>query len=95
MTETSTEVSLAEIWSELLGVAQIDPDADFFELGGHSLLATRMIARVHDILGVRISLRDVFDAPTLEKLASRINSSKSGFAPAVNENQEEREELIF
>jgi phthiocerol/phenolphthiocerol synthesis type-I polyketide synthase E len=95
MTETSTESLLSEIWSELLGVTQIDPDADFFQLGGHSLLATRMIARVHDILGVRISLRDVFDAPTLEKLAVRINSSKSGSTPAVNENQEEREELIF
>jgi phthiocerol/phenolphthiocerol synthesis type-I polyketide synthase E len=94
-TGPSTEISLADIWSELLGITQIDPDADFFQLGGHSLLATRMIARVHDILGAHISLRDVFDAPTLEKLAFRINSSKPGSPAAADENQEEREELIF
>jgi len=93
----STETLLSEIWSELLGVEDIDAAADFFQLGGHSLLATRMISRVYDLFGVRISLRDVFDAPTLEKLALRINSSKadSTSAPIADRDQEEREELIF
>jgi phthiocerol/phenolphthiocerol synthesis type-I polyketide synthase E len=90
-----TEVSLAEIWSELLGLAQIDADADFFELGGHSLLATRMMSRIHDIFGVRVSLRDVFDAPTTRKLALRIDSARGGSAPVLSEDLDEREELIF
>ena len=90
-----TEFSLAEIWSELLGLAQIDPDADFFELGGHSLLATRMMSRIYDTFGVRISLRDVFDAPTTRKLALRIHSADTSSAAALGEDEEEREELIF
>jgi NAD(P)-dependent dehydrogenase (short-subunit alcohol dehydrogenase family)/acyl carrier protein len=89
------EASLAAIWSELLGVAPIAADADFFELGGHSLLATRMISRIYETFGVRISLRDVFEAPTLRKLAARIQSGDSGSAPDVAEDHEEREELIF
>ena len=90
-----TEASLAGIWSELLGVGNIDLDADFFELGGHSLLATRMMSRIHEIFGTRVSLRDVFDAPTTRKLAARINSARGGSAPDVSEDMEEREELIF
>ena len=74
-----TEASLAEIWSELLGIVDIALDADFFELGGHSLLATRMMSRIHDIFGVRVSLRDVFDAPTTRKLALRIDFSEGRF----------------
>ena len=90
-----TEVSLAEIWSELLGVSEIDVDADFFELGGHSLLATRMMSRIYDIFGVRISLRDVFDAPTVKRLGLRISSAQTGTEAHIGEEEEEREELIF
>jgi phthiocerol/phenolphthiocerol synthesis type-I polyketide synthase E len=90
-----TEASLAGIWSELLGVGNIDLDADFFELGGHSLLATRMMSRIHEIFGTRVSLRDVFDAPTTRKLAARIDSARGGSAPDMSEDMEEREELIF
>jgi phthiocerol/phenolphthiocerol synthesis type-I polyketide synthase E len=92
---SSTELVLSQIWSELLGNPKVGIDDDFFQLGGHSLLATRMMARIEDSFGISISLRDVFDAPTIEKLASRINSWKLGLAAAVDENQEDREELIF
>ena len=96
-TGSSTEISLAEIWSELLGVSKIDPDANFFELGGHSLLATRMMARIYEIFGVHVSLRAVFDAPTVRTLALRISSAQLGSSPSVSEGEEEagREELIF
>jgi acyl transferase domain-containing protein/acyl carrier protein len=90
-----TEVSLAQIWAELLGVVEIDPDANFFELGGHSLLATRMMARIYEIFGVRVSLRAVFDAPTVRTLALRIHSAQPGSDPDVGGGEEEREELIF
>ncbi len=44
--QTDTEVRLAAIWSELLGVGRIGRDDSFFDLGGHSLLAARLLARV-------------------------------------------------
>jgi phthiocerol/phenolphthiocerol synthesis type-I polyketide synthase E len=90
-----TEVALVEIWSELLGIAEIDLDANFFELGGHSLLATRMMSRIFDNFGVRISLRTVFDAPTVNKLAARIKLAQQGSDSSVSEVEDEREEFIF
>jgi acyl carrier protein len=84
------ERRLAGIWSELLGVEPIGRHDDFFELGGHSLLATRVLARVQESLGVRLELRDVFDAPTVGRLADRIGTHKTAMATS-----EEREEIEF
>ncbi|MFF9672031.1 non-ribosomal peptide synthase/polyketide synthase [Streptomyces eurythermus] len=60
---------LAAIWAEVLGVDAVGVTDDFFELGGESLLAARVLARVRDELGVRLTLRDVFTARTVAALA--------------------------
>ena len=90
-----TEVSLAEIWSELLGIAEIDVDANFFELGGHSLLATRMMSRISDNFGVRISLRTVFDAPTVNKLALRVDWRSKVRTPVLAKLKTNARSLYF
>ena len=64
---------MAEIWSELLGVAEIGRDDDFFSLGGHSLLATQVTSRLRSGLGVELSLRVLFEDPTLRGLARKID----------------------
>jgi hypothetical protein len=84
---------LATIWSELLGLDRIGPDDDFFELGGHSLLATRVLARVADATGVRVSLRDVFDNPTVRRLSARVDDARTPAAPAALTG--DREEFEF
>lgn len=86
--DTDIERRLVAIWSELLGVDGIGVHDDFFELGGHSLMATRVLSRIGESLGVRLALRDVFDAPTVQQLAQRVSA---GAKPA----DEEREELEF
>ena len=47
-----TEVLLASIWSDLLGVERVGRYDNFFALGGHSLLAVRVLSRVREALGV-------------------------------------------
>jgi amino acid adenylation domain-containing protein len=69
---TAVEVRLAALVGELLGVHPIGVADNFFLLGGHSLLGTQLIARLRDAFGVELSLRSVFDHPTLEDLALEV-----------------------
>ncbi|HEX3130157.1 MAG TPA: amino acid adenylation domain-containing protein [Thermoanaerobaculia bacterium] len=74
---TPIEQMLAGAWTDLLGPVRVGARDDFFELGGHSLLATRMISRVRELFEVDLPLRAVFEAPTLEGLALRIERAQT------------------
>ncbi|MCL7460187.1 acyl carrier protein [Micromonospora sp. MSM11] len=56
---------LGQIWAALLKVDGVEPGDDFFDLGGDSLFAIRLISRIRKAYQVRLSLQDVFAAPTL------------------------------
>ncbi|MDI1433385.1 non-ribosomal peptide synthetase [Polyangium sorediatum] len=71
-----TEAALARIWQEVLGLHTVGIDADFFELGGHSLLATQIVSRIRDVLEVHISVRALFERPTVSKLAELVGSAR-------------------
>lgn len=69
---TPEEAALVKIWSELLSLPSVDVRANFFDLGGHSVLGTRMLSRIEHEFGVELSLRALFEAPTLEQMAARV-----------------------
>lgn len=66
----ASERTVAEAMSQVLGVPDIGVHDDFFALGGHSLLAAQLTTRLNRDLGVHLSLRSVFDAPTVARLAA-------------------------
>ncbi len=66
------EMALARLWEELLGIDPVGVHDSFFELGGQSLLAVRLLARIERGLGVRLSLADLLQAPTVAGLARRL-----------------------
>ncbi|HZR43344.1 MAG TPA: amino acid adenylation domain-containing protein [Ktedonobacteraceae bacterium] len=66
------EEVLASIWCDLLDLKKVGIHDNFFELGGHSLLATQVISRIRSTLQVEISLRSLFETPTIASLASLI-----------------------
>jgi len=68
------EEIVAEVWCEVLGVEQVTVDADFFALGGHSLLATRVVSRLGQRFELPVAVRLVFEAPTVEGQARRIEA---------------------
>ncbi|MGF1523406.1 MAG: amino acid adenylation domain-containing protein [Leptolyngbyaceae cyanobacterium] len=69
---TPLEETLAAIWGRLLSLEKVGVHDDFFELGGHSLLITQLLAQVRDTFQVDISLRSLFDLPTISNLAEKI-----------------------
>lgn len=58
------EASVLRVWMEVLDVREIGLDDNFFDLGGDSLQMIRIVSRVLAISGVRIPLREFFDAPS-------------------------------
>jgi non-ribosomal peptide synthetase component F/acyl carrier protein len=72
----STEARLADIWSAVLGVDEVQPDDDFFRLGGQSLLAMQVAVRVRDEFGVELLLPRLFELRTLAAVAAELESSR-------------------
>jgi acyl carrier protein len=90
-----TELQIACIWEEMLGVREIALDANFFELGGHSLLGTSILSRIRKQYGINAPLRILFEAPTIRELADRVDTLlwASQASATVRPESEEREEI--
>jgi amino acid adenylation domain-containing protein len=66
------EAQLLDLWQNILGRPVHGVHDNFFALGGHSLMATQVMARVRSQFDVKISLRTLFEAPTVAGLAEAI-----------------------
>ncbi|MDF6045872.1 condensation domain-containing protein [Streptomyces sp. JH14] len=69
------ETELASIWAEVLGRERIGATDDFFALGGHSLLLSQVLVRVRRELGTELTLRDLFEHPTVAQLAQLVGTT--------------------
>jgi amino acid adenylation domain-containing protein len=75
MARTPVEEIVVGIFEEVLRLERMGRRDNFFELGGHSLLATQVVSRVRKMLGVEIEVWSIFEKPTVEGLARRIEES--------------------
>ncbi|GAC1387628.1 MAG: hypothetical protein NVSMB33_17270 [Ktedonobacteraceae bacterium] len=69
---TPLEERVSETLANLLNIEKVGIDDNFFMLGGHSLLATQLIMRLAAIFGVPLTLRSLFEAPTVRQLSLEI-----------------------
>jgi len=82
---TPVEEVLAGIIMEVLKVGRVSVHDDFFHLGAHSLLGAQIVARVRSVFGTELKLLDVFDAPTVAELATKIEQALTRQLNAMTE----------
>jgi non-ribosomal peptide synthetase-like protein len=91
-----TERRLMEVWSTLFRPLRVSTDDDFFlDLGGHSLFAAQMVSELRqDPQFASLTVADVYNHPTIARLASVLDSApRPGApptAPAKNSTKHER-----
>jgi amino acid adenylation domain-containing protein/non-ribosomal peptide synthase protein (TIGR01720 family) len=66
---TAAEASMAQIWSQVLGLEQVGVNDNLFELGGDSILSIQIIARANQA-GFQLTPKDIFQHPTVAELAA-------------------------
>jgi non-ribosomal peptide synthase protein (TIGR01720 family) len=72
--QNRTEQTLANIWSDLLGVEKIGRDDNFFELGGDSVVSIQIIVRARQA-GLQLTAKQVFEHQTIAGLAAVVNGN--------------------
>ncbi|MBX9703372.1 MAG: amino acid adenylation domain-containing protein [Silvanigrellaceae bacterium] len=70
------EKSLKNIWCSVLKIENLGIYDDFFELGGNSLSAMKIILLIKDQFSVNLSIRKLFEFPTIYSLAREIDNEK-------------------
>ncbi|WP_326786367.1 non-ribosomal peptide synthetase [Streptomyces sp. NBC_00151] len=74
----ATEIVLARMWTEILGISQVGIHDNFFDVGGHSLLAVRLSAAVRAEWDVEIPISDMLRQGTIAELAAIVRSGGQG-----------------
>lgn len=69
---TATTQMILECWQRVLGVPPATDDDNFLSAGGSSLTAARLAAMIRERCGLPVTVRTVFDAPSLKDLATAV-----------------------
>ncbi|PIF30211.1 amino acid adenylation domain-containing protein [Flavobacterium sp. 9] len=81
---TEIEIKICNFYQEVLGIkTEIGITDNFFQLGGHSLNAVKLINSIDEKLHYRITLKDIFDYPTVQKLAKYLEKKQTVQSSAI------------
>ncbi|MGW0026967.1 non-ribosomal peptide synthase/polyketide synthase [Rhodococcus sp. NPDC003383] len=72
---TDIERTVAEVFTDQLGLDRVGIDDSFFDLGGNSLIATRVLARINAALGTDLGVRALFESPTVRALSAALHAA--------------------
>jgi len=91
---TAIETLLSNVWANIIGIDKVGVTDNFFELGGHSLLATQVVSRIRNHFSVPISLRTLFEKPTVREICEYIRENETRYgqsektAQAINNSSD-------
>ncbi len=74
---TPVEETLAQIWTDVLGVERVGIYDNFFSAGGHSLLMTQVVSRIRETFGVELPMQSFFQEPMVADLAIKITQMRA------------------
>lgn len=74
---TPIEATLADLWRRQLHLETVDVDQNFFDLGGTSLQLLGVHAELERLFPGRLSIREMFDLPTIRLLQARLLGTQS------------------
>ncbi|WP_310551833.1 SDR family NAD(P)-dependent oxidoreductase [Paenibacillus glufosinatiresistens] len=72
-----TERGIAEAWSRVLGVYEMDLYDSFYNLGGDSIMATKLLKELNARFSGAIDISDIFTYPTIAELAQLVDGKKA------------------
>lgn len=96
--QTETQLRLAAIWQQVLGLESIGITDNFFEIGGHSLTAAEALAIAQQTFKVDLPLRKLFETPTIQAIASLLDDAliaQKILEQTVTADDEESESFIL
>jgi acyl carrier protein len=72
MNAETIKKTVTAIWIEMLQITGAETEADFFEVGGDSITAIRLVMRIEQDTGIKISMAAIFEYLTLELLIKNL-----------------------
>ena len=88
--QSEIEIWLANFLSSLLKVSRVSRDDNFFNLGGHSLMGAQLIAKVQQTFDVELTLRGLFDHPTVREISCEIENLIQAKLSALSDDEAQR-----
>jgi acyl-coenzyme A synthetase/AMP-(fatty) acid ligase/acyl carrier protein len=75
---TPIGTAIESVVAELLELEEIGSNQNFFLLGGHSMFGAQLIVRLEELFGVEITLRYLFDHPTVDEITAEVERQMAG-----------------
>ncbi|MET9393090.1 amino acid adenylation domain-containing protein [Streptomyces sp. NPDC006624] len=77
------EAAMCELFAEVLGIERVGVHDRFFDIGVNSLMAGRLVSRMRRTLGLTVSIRTVFEHPTIAQLARQVGTGTTRSRPGL------------
>lgn len=74
---------LLDVWAQVLGKANIGISDSYFETGGDSLKAAYIVSNIYEVFGVKLSIKDIFEAPTIKALSDYLENADKAIFEAI------------